>query len=64
MMTVQEMIEALDGYGLTITDDDLIEERIRELGAAPFDQVTLTTPGGRNAISGDVQPPREVTLNV
>jgi hypothetical protein len=63
-MEIQELIELFDGYGLTITDDDLIEERILELGAAPFDQVTLTTPGGRHAISGGVVPPREVTLNV
>tara|TARA_B100001057_G_C22511269_1_gene817990 strand:- start:173 stop:292 length:120 start_codon:yes stop_codon:yes gene_type:complete len=31
-MTLKEILEALDGYGLILTDDELIEERLKELG--------------------------------
>jgi len=31
-MNIKEILEALDGYGLVLTDDDLIDERLEELG--------------------------------
>lgn len=34
-MTIKELIEELDGYGIVCSDDELIEERIRELGYDP-----------------------------
>ena len=36
-MTLQEFIDALDGYGLIVTDDDLIAERLQEFGMEPWD---------------------------
>ena len=31
-MRILELLEAFDGHGLIITDDDLIKERIKGLG--------------------------------
>lgn len=39
-LTVEELIQALDGYGLTITDDDLLEDRICDLNLSLADPVT------------------------
>ena len=61
-MTIAELIRAFDGYGLAITDEEMVEDRIIELGAAPFDEVALTTPGGFNANGGARQDPRTYSL--
>ena len=37
-MTLMEIVQELEGYGLTIVDDDLIIERLGEFGMAPFDE--------------------------
>lgn len=42
--TISEFLESLDGYGLTITDDDLITEALSERGQAPFDLVQTFKP--------------------
>lgn len=34
-MTIKEIIEALDGYGIVCVDEELVEERIEELGYDP-----------------------------
>ena len=47
--TISEFLESLDGYGLTITDDDLITEALSERGQAPFDLVQTFTPSGRES---------------
>jgi hypothetical protein len=31
-MTISQLLESLDGYGLILTDNDLIQERLTELG--------------------------------
>ena len=40
-MRIQELLELLDGAGLVITDDDLIEEELGKMGYAAFDTIKI-----------------------
>lgn len=43
-MDLLELLDALDGYGLILTDDDLIHERLQELGV-PLDTDVVAHKG-------------------
>jgi len=38
-MTITELLDALDGYGMCITDSDEIAERLFDLGLGPDDKL-------------------------
>lgn len=40
-MNIIELLELLDGYGLVITDGDLIDVRLRELDIDPNERIEL-----------------------
>lgn len=38
-MTIQEFLDWLDGNGLVITDEELLQETLSHSGIAPFDKL-------------------------
>lgn len=38
-MDIKDLLDALDGYGLVLTDDELIEERLKEIEIDPNAQI-------------------------
>ena len=42
-MTLQELLDYLDGRGIVVTDDDLICEALSKIGYAPFDKFERIT---------------------
>ncbi len=41
VMTIQKLLEELDGVGLVITDVDLISEELSKIGYALFDTIKI-----------------------
>ena len=40
-MTINDLLEELDGAGLVITDDELIEAELAKMGYALFDTIKV-----------------------
>ena len=45
-MTINELLEYLDGNGIVYTDEDLVTEALSAAGYAPFDELKTTKTGG------------------
>jgi len=42
-MTLTELLDSLDGYGLIVTDDELLEEELNFRGQSLKSEVVITT---------------------
>ena len=50
-MTINELLEYLDGNGMIYTDEDLVTEALSKIGYAPFDELKTIDNQASNGVN-------------
>lgn len=45
-MTIENLLDLLDGWGIVYEDEALVIERLSDFGVSLFDSITITKPDG------------------
>jgi len=45
-MTIENLLDLLDGWGIVYEDEALVIERLSDIGCSLFDTITITKPDG------------------